>query len=571
MTSSPIPNGAGPAPELVDDRLDWLRERLVAIEPERPSGLSGLRSDVEAARVEAEDLRRPNLAKALGRLALMIEVWDCLAAELPGSALGAASFCIRALDRLAAPDGESRDAENASWILRESSESWSDYLSLLDPGFDDDPHADTTDAQPTPPEIDAATLVRMLTGSEPTPAAIEREDDEPTQRVRPVAPETPGLPFSEPAPPAPQREESKRRPAPTPALEPDIDPDCREAFLSEAIDLFERIEALVLSLNRGPGHVPALHELGRCYHTLKGAAGSVGLIELASRVHFLEEELEEAGSVVSPELLDRLHQSLSHLEGVLDALRQGPRPRVETELGARTVAEDDSSRREPRQEGTTSVSGPTATVEPGRSSANDPPSSNEPADGPVRVSSARIDELMDLASELIMRRGLWTAQSEKLKRYAGLIRAGRNELMSRLDQLNDLGISRGGGGGQFRAAGLAKTGKNVDPSTDLMTVVLRLAEQAEDLVVLTEAAQAQVLPLTDDSDSLARLTLQLWETLQSIRIVPVRGLFQRLARGGPRCGPGRGARDRGRDDRRGDWTRSGGPGQGLRAAPARRP
>ena len=62
------------------------------------------------------------------------------------------------------------------------------------------------------------------------------------------------------------------------------------------------------------------------------------------------------------------------------------------------------------------------------------------------------------------------------------------------------------------------------------TVILRLTEQVEDLAVLTEAAQAQALPLADDSDTLARLTLQLWETLQSIRIVPIRGLFQRLAR-----------------------------------------
>jgi chemotaxis protein histidine kinase CheA/CheY-like chemotaxis protein len=337
-------------------------------------------------------------------------------------------------------------------------------------------------------------------------------------------------------------ESGARRPLPRPA-ELEIDPDCREAFLSEAVDLFERIESLVLNLSRGPNQAPTLTELGRCLHTLKGAAGSVGLIELASRVHFLEEQLEEADGLVTPELLDQLHQSLSHLEGVLDALRHGSSPRRDP--GADAGAGADAGRCDSPVERPRTVSTHTPAVEENRPAGDEPPPSSEQADGPVRVSSARIDELMDLASELIMRRGLWTAQSEKLKKFATMIRAGRNELMTRLDHLNDLGITRaaraGGAGingtgtgtgrvGRTNASGPAHAGAGVDPSNDLLTVVLRLAEQAEDLVVLTEAAQAQALPLIDDSDSLARLTLQLWETLQSIRIVPVRGLFQRLAR-----------------------------------------
>src|SRR5262249_13347410 len=101
-------------------------------------------------------------------------------------------------------------------------------------------------------------------------------------------------------------------------------PDCREAFLSEAFDLFERIESLVLSLGRGTGHghEATLYELGRCFHTLKGPAGSVGLIELASRVHFLQQGIEGAAGRITPELLDQLRQTLGHLETVLDSLRQ---------------------------------------------------------------------------------------------------------------------------------------------------------------------------------------------------------------------------------------------------------
>src|SRR5205807_5123527 len=96
------------------------------------------------------------------------------------------------------------------------------------------------------------------------------------------------------------------------------------------------------------------------------------------------------------------------------------------------------------------------------------------------------------------------------------------------DELGITRAARSDAGGRLAAAGPARAGGEL--SGDLVTVVLRLAEQVEDLVVLTEAVQAQALPPADESDTLARLTLQLWETLQSIRIVPIRGLFQRLAR-----------------------------------------
>ncbi len=65
---------------------------------------------------------------------------------------------------------------------------------------------------------------------------------------------------------------------------------------------------------------------------------------------------------------------------------------------------------------------------------------------------------------------------------------------------------------------------------DLPGQMRRLGELADDLAVLAETAQAAALPLADHGDALGRLTLQLWDELQRIRIVSIRGLFQRLAR-----------------------------------------
>ena len=305
----------------------------------------------------------------------------------------------------------------------------------------------------------------------------------------------------------------------------------REAFLAEALDLFERVESLVVSLTRGTGHERTLSELGRCFHTLKGAAGSVGLIELASRVHYLGARTpEDAGGLVTPELLDQLRQTLGHLEEVLDSLRQGsgsgPHPERCADPGPAPAVRFDRPE-SPRQGHRTTI--PLGKEE--ERAGGEPLSAAEPDGGPIRVRSSQMDELMDLASELIARRGVWAAQAERLKEFAAMIRTCRNDLQVRLDSLNELGLGRTApveAGRRSTAVGPDRPGDG--GANGVATVLLRLAEQVEDLAFLTDAAQAQALPLADDSDTLARLTLQLWETLQSIRIVPIRGLFHRLAR-----------------------------------------
>jgi chemotaxis protein histidine kinase CheA len=57
-----------------------------------------------------------------------------------------------------------------------------------------------------------------------------------------------------------------------------------------------------------------------------------------------------------------------------------------------------------------------------------------------------------------------------------------------------------------------------------------MIEQAEDLAVLAATAREAAVPMATEAEDLSRLSLRLWDGLQSIRIVPVRGMFQRLIR-----------------------------------------
>jgi chemotaxis protein histidine kinase CheA len=288
-----------------------------------------------------------------------------------------------------------------------------------------------------------------------------------------------------------------------------IDPELRDIFLAEGADLFERIESLVLGLSRGARAVEPLHELCRCLHTLKGAAGSVGLVQVAGMVHDLEEQIESARGEASDAVVDALHQALQYLDAVFLALRRGSAP---PEAEAPPSAPVASRSAEPT---------PTPTA---RAESPPPAPDAPPGDGPVRVPSERIDELMDLASELLTRRNLWSAQNQTMKELARAARVCRNRLASTIDRLREAGASL------EASASYRGPGRRSSDHEDMPGLLRRLAEQAEDLSVLSETAQSAASPLAENSDAIARTTLQLWDALQTVRIVSVRGLFQRLTR-----------------------------------------
>ena len=95
---------------------------------------------------------------------------------------------------------------------------------------------------------------------------------------------------------------------------------------------------------------------------------------------------------------------------------------------------------------------------------------------------------MDLVSELIVRRRLWTAQAGSLKTISSVVRNCRSRMLVCLDRLHEAGLGR-----ENRAPPL-------DARVDLPGQLRRLGELADDLVVLAETAQEAALPLADHVD-----------------------------------------------------------------------
>ncbi|WP_165224516.1 hybrid sensor histidine kinase/response regulator [Aquisphaera insulae] len=493
-------------------RIDEIADRLqLAIlgEP-APADLGPVR---RALADLASDCRgpRPALARALSRLSTLTELWECRAAEPDGAADEIGLFCVKAMAQLARSEARGGDDDEvAARLLEQSSASWGDYLCLLEDasadaagdsvslqGIDGEPEREgrqDTDPEPDldePPAIDAQALLRLFGA---TPSAPPNAPP-PVARVEPTQPRA-----------TPPRAEV----APALVIPPlprglDLDDEIREAFLADATDLFERIQSLVLDVGAGGGSPESFRELGRCLHTLKGAAGSVGLGELSALVHGLEERLDGGRDVLPPGLVELLHGTLAYLEGLLGLLRGGHRAAAPpAETPPVTVPAEAVTRPE----------APT-------SCGSEAPATAQ--EGPIRVASARFDELLDVASELIARRRSWMGQAESLKAVAAMARGLRGRMHACLDRLHEAGLGR-----EDRATGAINGPRS--RRVDVPAQLRKLGELDDDLAVIAETAMAAATPLADHGDALGRLTMQLWDELQSIRIVPVRGLFQRLAR-----------------------------------------
>ena len=464
-----LPEPASP----LDGLAEQFREALGGPSPiER---LPAIRQTISDLHAEAVRSGRDAHSRALARIGLLTEVWECLLSESSSSADEVGFFCVKAVSQLARAGGD--DEGVVAWILDDSASTWGEYLALLEgqelgDAADPEPIADPELQSDDLSGFDAQALLRLFTGSvggiaSPAAATEAPKVNEAAKLASPMpasgaTPPKQQPPFCQPAssplsspPEAPSRQPAKaatpappqppprqaantaaaalpeatcRQPAsathqaiPIPELPRriDLDDEIRDAFLADTTDLFERIEPLVLGLSRAADPRDSLRELGRCFHTLKGAAGSVGFPEVATLVHTLEESLTEAPLPVSDSLIDDLHRTLGYLDGLLGLLRgtgvnargnnhalpesshgkpahqDGPQPsRHQTNVAAPGPAPMSEPASRPQE---TAASEQVPSSPPAAGSAT-------PADGPIRLPASRFDELMDMVSELIARR-----------------------------------------------------------------------------------------------------------------------------------------------------------------------
>ncbi len=115
----------------------------------------------------------------------------------------------------------------------------------------------------------------------------------------------------------------------------DDEAEFRELFETEAAERLDTMAELLLDAEQGSSDAAVVPALLREAHTLKGAAGMVGLAEVSELAHELEDMLipiRDAGTGLPADLVEPLLAGVDELRrlssGRTDARRQPPAPRI---------------------------------------------------------------------------------------------------------------------------------------------------------------------------------------------------------------------------------------------------
>jgi two-component system chemotaxis sensor kinase CheA len=111
------------------------------------------------------------------------------------------------------------------------------------------------------------------------------------------------------------------------------DPEILEVFREEATERLDRMVETLLALESGHAADDAIDSLFRDAHSIKGSAGMVGIEEVRTIAHTMEDVLEKAREtgVFSPELADPMLEATDALRRAVTGEGTAPRPTVTPE------------------------------------------------------------------------------------------------------------------------------------------------------------------------------------------------------------------------------------------------
>jgi chemosensory pili system protein ChpA (sensor histidine kinase/response regulator) len=338
----------------------------------------------------------------------------------------------------------------------------------------------------------------------------------------------------------------------------EIDNEMLEVFALEAEEHLRTITTHLNILEKNPNHHEALMEIRRSSHTLKGSAGIVGFKKLSDLAHVQEDLLDyiaENPGESNAEVFSILMASTDCLE----ALSTGQNsPELEqklaeihvrfvevlAELKAAKIAAAQPAVAETILSETVSETGEAKPAESVEAAENQAQAAGQTR-AVIRVSLERLDELVKLASEMIMSRSVFEQRLSQLEQQVEELRHNTRRL-SRLSGKfeTDFGANAGG----FRAASPAPFafGKTsvvpvdaaaqefdvleFDRYTEFHQMTRELTETASDTTAINNELDKLLGNLNLVFGSQKRLFEDMQDKLLRLRMVPLSTLAQRLQR-----------------------------------------
>ena len=308
-----------------------------------------------------------------------------------------------------------------------------------------------------------------------------------------------------------------------------------ETFQQEAEELLAAVGEALRQLRADFGDLTAAEALRRHVHTLKGAAGMVGLSNASKLAHRLED------------CLDRLRADASAGEALVDHLQAGadlleelcvPGPRS-VELRQRTldlhraVVEHDSAPlnrlADAIQKADTGAPAETAEVD-----RNPVPEAGTQS---FRTPIERVDELLRLASELNAAHSALESRQERWGRSVDELGAAARKLQRLAERFEDRHAAARLHSSRRTSASAAKPAASagfdeleLDSYTELGLLVRDLAESAAVISGTGVRLRSTRTDLSQGLKRLGRLQAETQEGLMQLRMAPLTSLRRRLER-----------------------------------------
>ncbi len=357
--------------------------------------------------------------------------------------------------------------------------------------------------------------------------------------------------------PIPTAEPESSPPASAPVIESlhadDLPPELVEAFALEAEDHLREIATNLADLERHPDDKNRVQNIRRRVHTLKGAAGAVGLrvvAQLAHRMEDLLDRLYEGAMTITPDTMQLLFASSDALEDLIaggfdDATMQNHLrdlyARYSTWLDQAPSPEPQLPHSEPLPDepaldlaGLEPPSEPAATE---RAAPTAPRLSGQVVRAPIE----RLDELARLVSEVAISR---TTLEQRMTDFARMVEDLRasGERLRRVSTNIETQFEASTLGGGAMASVIAGTAPRIAPTfsefdaleMDRYTEFHRLRRELTETTTDIRTVAAEFAALVGDLDSVlarqGRLSSELQDKLMRVRMVPLATLATRLHR-----------------------------------------
>ena len=330
---------------------------------------------------------------------------------------------------------------------------------------------------------------------------------------------------------------------------PQLDPEVLEYFAPEAEEYLEALEANLLRLDKDVQNRELINQLFRTAHTLKGSAYAVGFHAIGDLLHHVEDfmgAVRDSRLSVLPGHTDLIlravdvvrvlmrrdsrvvHAVRQRFEAALWELKELDQTHgsVETAMDEAIGAPIDQRNQQPE-----------LVEDQGKADkqAEDKPGDEREV---IRVSYARLEKLMNLVGELVIRRGRLDQRLHALERLSDQVLACKTRLVDSIQTFADKHTFTLQSAPTSLSAPLPQGGRGfgdfgsleLDKYDDFNILARRIGEVSADIAESMAQLNRSIHRAHDDMSQLQQLTRNMRDEIGRARMVPIGTPFTRFRR-----------------------------------------